>query len=243
MFLSPGRTKQKMTTSLKETNFVLFLHCQDSLGADNAKLSQPYHVYTLICSKLGKFSVKIESLLKTSVADIFWLASQCHYQAFSSFHGRDHHRTHFWWSKYIGTFLECRRKWQSTPLFLPGKSPGWRSLAGYIQGIIKSRHNWGTSLTHPGEHESESLLDRGSSTSYTFCGLLGERGASLVAPMIKNLLSVLETQVWFLGQEDPQEREMETHSSILAWKIPWMEEPGRLQSVGSQSQTCTERKA
>ena len=43
-----------------------------------------------------------------------------------------------------------------------------------------------------------------------------------------------ETQVQFLGQEDPLEKEMAIHFSILAWRIPWMEEPGRLQSIGSQ---------
>ena len=43
-----------------------------------------------------------------------------------------------------------------------------------------------------------------------------------------------ETQVRSLGQEDPLEKEMATHSSTLAWKIPWMDEPGRLQSMGSQ---------
>ena len=43
-----------------------------------------------------------------------------------------------------------------------------------------------------------------------------------------------QMQVWSLGQEDPLEKEMATHSSILAWEIPWTEEPGRLQSVGSQ---------
>ena len=43
-----------------------------------------------------------------------------------------------------------------------------------------------------------------------------------------------ETQVLSLGREDPLEKEMATHSSTLAWKIPWMEEPGRLQSMGSQ---------
>ena len=43
-----------------------------------------------------------------------------------------------------------------------------------------------------------------------------------------------ETRARFLGQEDPLEKAMATHSSTLAWKIPWMEEPGRLQSVGSQ---------
>ena len=52
--------------------------------------------------------------------------------------------------------------------------------------------------------------------------------------MIKSLSSVQETQVWSLSQEDPLEKEMATHSSILAWKIPWTVEPGRLQSMGSQ---------
>ena len=59
-------------------------------------------------------------------------------------------------------------------------------------------------------------------------------GASLVAQMVKSLPAVWETQVRSLGQEDPQEKEMATHSSTLAWKIPWMVEPGRLQFMGSQ---------
>ena len=50
-----------------------------------------------------------------------------------------------------------------------------------------------------------------------------------------------ETWVQFLGQEDHLEKEMETHSSILVWKIPWTQEPGRLQSVGSQESDMTER--
>ena len=58
--------------------------------------------------------------------------------------------------------------------------------------------------------------------------------ASLVAQMVKRLPTMRETQVQFLGWEDPLEKEMATHSSILAWKISWMEEPGRLQSMGSQ---------
>ena len=52
--------------------------------------------------------------------------------------------------------------------------------------------------------------------------------------MVKYLPAVWETGVRSLGQEDPMEREMATHSSTLAWKIPWTEEPGRLQSMGSQ---------
>ena len=50
-----------------------------------------------------------------------------------------------------------------------------------------------------------------------------------------------EMQVWFLGQEDPLEEDMATHSSILAWKFPWTEEPGGLQSMGLQSPDTTEQ--
>ena len=58
--------------------------------------------------------------------------------------------------------------------------------------------------------------------------------ASLVAQIVKCLPTLQETWVWSLGQENPLEKEMVIHSSSLAWKIPWIEEPGRLQSVGSQ---------
>ena len=52
--------------------------------------------------------------------------------------------------------------------------------------------------------------------------------------MVKNQPAMQDTQVLFLGQEDPLEKGMATHSSILAWRIPWTEEHGRLQSMGSQ---------
>ena len=61
--------------------------------------------------------------------------------------------------------------------------------------------------------------------------------ASLGGAMVKNLLAKQETWVPSLGQEDPLEEAMATHSSILAWRIPWTEEPGRLQSMVLQSQT------
>ena len=57
---------------------------------------------------------------------------------------------------------------------------------------------------------------------------------SLVTQTVKPLPAMRETRVRSLGWEDPLEKEMATHSSTLAWKIPWTEEPGRLQSVGSQ---------
>ena len=53
------------------------------------------------------------------------------------------------------------------------------------------------------------------------------KGASLVAQIVKHLLAMEETQVQSLGWEDTLEKEMATHSSTLAWKIPWMEQPGR----------------
>ena len=60
---------------------------------------------------------------------------------------------------------------------------------------------------------------------------------SLVAQTVKNLPAMQETRVQSLDQEDPLEKGMANHSSILAWRIPWTGEPGGLQSMGSQSQT------
>ena len=58
--------------------------------------------------------------------------------------------------------------------------------------------------------------------------------ASLVAQKVKSLLAIQETQVRSLVWEDPLEKDMATHSSILAWRIPWIEKSDRLQSMGSQ---------
>ena len=62
----------------------------------------------------------------------------------------------------------------------------------------------------------------------------------LVAQMVKHLPAMQETWVWSLGQEHPLEKEIATHSSILAWKISWTEEPGRLQSWGCRESDMTE---
>ena len=61
------------------------------------------------------------------------------------------------------------------------------------------------------------------------CGM-----TSLMTQTVKRLPTMQETRVQFLGQEDLLEKEMASHSSTLAWKIPWMEEPGRLQFMGLQ---------
>ena len=63
---------------------------------------------------------------------------------------------------------------------------------------------------------------------------IGMQSSSLVAQTVKRLPTVWETRVRSLGREDPLEKEMATHSSILAWKIPWTEETGWLLSMGSQ---------
>ena len=65
------------------------------------------------------------------------------------------------------------------------------------------------------------------------------RVASLVAQLVKNLPTMQEIWVQFLGREDPLEKEIATHSSILALRIPWTEEPSRLQSLGSQESDTT----
>ena len=72
-------------------------------------------------------------------------------------------------------------------------------------------------------------------THIHICGTHTHTHTSLVAQMVQNLPTMQETQVRSLGQEDPLEKEMATHSSILAWKISWAEKPGRLQSMGSQT--------
>ena len=71
--------------------------------------------------------------------------------------------------------------------------------------------------------------------------LIAHIKSSLVAQMVKDLPAVKETWVQSLGREDPMEKKMATHSSTLAWRIPWMEEYGRLQSTGSQESDTTER--
>ena len=98
--------------------------------------------------------------------------------------------------------MHWRRKWQPTPVFLPGESKEQGSLVGCSL--------WGRT-------ESDTTEDR-----------------TLAAQMVKLLPVIRETRVQPLGQEDPLEKEMATHSGILAWKIPWTEEPDRLQSMGLQ---------
>ena len=130
-----------------------------------------------------------------------------------------------------GKTLEYRQ-WEATPVLLPGKSNGRRSLVGFSpwgrkeSDTIKRLHF----------HFSLSCIGGGNGNPLQCSCLENPRDgglASLVAQLVKNPLAMWETWVRALGWEDPLEKEMATHSSTLAWKIPWMEEPGRLQSMGS----------
>ena len=102
-----------------------------------------------------------------------------------------------------------RRQWHPTPVLLPGKSYGRRSLVGCSP--------WG-----PEESDTTEQLP------FHF------HWVSLVVQKVKKLFAVQETWIQSLGQEDPLKKGMATHSSILAWRMPWIEEPGGLQSMGSQ---------
>ena len=73
------------------------------------------------------------------------------------------------------------------------------------------------------------------------CMLLYHIGASPIAQSVKNPPAMWETQVQFLGWEDLLEKEMASHSSIFTWKTPWTEEPGGLQSMGSQVSDTTQQ--
>ena len=100
--------------------------------------------------------------------------------------------------------MHWRRKWQPTPVFLPGESQGQQSLVGW--------RLWGR--TESDMTEATWRQQQGSA--------------------VKNSLAMQEIWVQSLGWEDPLEKGMAAHSRILAWRIPWTEEPRGLQSLGLQ---------
>ena len=91
-------------------------------------------------------------------------------------------------------------------------------------------------IAYSGSHGSHRALNLVPTHLWGFKGRLWT-SISLVAQTVKVLPAMRETRVRFLGRDDPLEKEMAIHSSTLAWKIPWTEEPDRLQSMGSQSRT------
>ena len=116
------------------------------------------------------------------------------------------------WVWSLGREDPLEEEWPPASVFLPGKSHGQRSLAGHS----------------PQGHKELDV------TQYASAFFTHNFSSSLVAQRLKCLPAMWETWVRSLGREDPLEKEMATHSSILAWGIPWTEEPGRLQSMGSQ---------
>ena len=105
------------------------------------------------------------------------------------------------------------------------------SHSNEYSGLISFRIDWLDLLAVQGT--LKSLLQQHSSNA-SILWRSGFFSPSLTAQRLKHLPPMGETWVRSLSREDPLEKEMETHSSILAWRIPWMEEPGRLQSTGSQ---------
>ena len=112
--------------------------------------------------------------------------------------------------------IPWKRKWQLTPVFLPGKSHGQRSLVGYSP--------WGRR-----ELDTTQWLNNNIVAIQGCIDFPG--GASGKEPHCQEMQ---ETWVGSLGGEDPLEEDTATHSSTLAWEIPWTEESGGLQSIGSQ---------
>ena len=89
-------------------------------------------------------------------------------------------------------------------------------------------------LANPIQRKKEKMMPTGFNEAHLDFSPGIPFRASLVAQSVKNLPAVQKTQIRLPGWEDPLEKEMATYSSVLAWRIPWTEEPGRLQSMGSQ---------
>ena len=107
--------------------------------------------------------------------------------------------------------------------------------------VLQAGEAWWAAV--PKVSQSQTRLQWRSTVCWLFCPLLEVEYWGLLydcghmVQTVKRLPAMQETRVQFLGPEDPLEEAMATHSSTLAWKIPWTEEPDRLQSMGSQSRT------
>ena len=152
--------------------------------------------------------------------------------------------------KTVSPFSLTHRAWDAllkfsqtcTPLWVSVLS-GWNQLAGEDEKSLTAPavysvrpQQWWSCLqmvTKPATMSKIPSAETPSLGSFRFYKIKVIK-TSLIAQLVRNLPAMQETWVWFLGQEDPLEKEMAIHSSILAWKIPWTQEPGRLQSMGSQ---------
>ena len=108
-------------------------------------------------------------------------------------------------------------------------------MIGYLVAMgYEQLQSTGIGMAYMQGLSRQKLTEAGTEHSMLIRVSYGYIWASLVAQRVKHLPTMQDTWVRSLGQEDPLEKEMATHSSTLAWKIPWTEKPGRLQSMGSQ---------
>ena len=126
---------------------------------------------------------------------------------------------------------------QKTRIMASGPITSWQ-IDGETMETVTDFIMGGSKITADGDcsHEIKRRLLLGRKVMTNLDSILKSRDyfASLVVQRLKRLPPMWETRVWSLGREDPLEKEMATHSSTLAWRIPWTEEPGRLQSMGLQ---------
>ena len=135
---------------------------------------------------------------------------------------------------------------QWTWVWVSSRSWWWRGKPGVLQsmGSKRVRRNWGTevnwSYDQPRQrikkqrHHFAILPPKCHDATLPSKDHIVKAMVFLVAQMVKHSPGLLETWVWSLGLEDPLDKEMATHSSILVWRISWTEEPGGLQSMGLQ---------
>ena len=136
--------------------------------------------------------------------------------------------------------IPWQRKWKPTPIFLPRESHGQRGPLDYRPwGCKRVGHNWVTKqqqtcplVQNIGLAKSLFRFFHNREKPINFWTNQYIRGLPWCSDGKESACNA-ETWVWFLGWEGPLEEGMVTHSSILAWKIPWTEEPGRLQSMGA----------
>ena len=147
--------------------------------------------------------------------------------------------------------LECEVKW-ALEIITKNKASGGDGIPVELFQILKDDAVKRAALSIPANLENATVatglekevfipipkkVNDKEFLNYCTIALISHVTSSLVAQTVICLPTLLETRVQSLGGEDPLEKEIATHSSTLAWKIPWTEEPGRLQSMGSQSQT------